>query len=451
MPPEKQKPALVAVPPATKDAETHGATLAGPVVQGPSPHGTPTPAARAPRHIRASAQHIVVPAVLIACAAVNILATDFYAPSLAHLPAYFSTTPELAYLTMSAYFLTAALAQLVHGPLSERFGRRRLLLIGYLGFVVASLLAAVAVSIHMLIAARVLQAACGSVSAAAATPTIRALYEEQRALKILAYFGMFVGVAPAVGPLLGGYVYVWFGWRAIFLILALFAAVVWLLVKRFVPETVNIAAAAPLSLGGALAEYRNILLRRRSLAVLLPAAFSFGALFAFIIAAPFILINGLGVATEDFGLVFMQMVFAFMLGSFVAARFAARGYPPMWLFSRSCLCLPFCGLVILAPVLFGVETVFSVMLGMCLVAFFQGWLIAGAPLTLLGTLRDDMRHGPAVALLFSLQFAGGALAGGLVGGFQDGSAAPFAWTLTAMTFAGAGLFLILRDGAAGQN
>ncbi|MDA8031316.1 MAG: hypothetical protein MPK62_09365, partial [Alphaproteobacteria bacterium] len=224
-----------------------------------------------------------------------------------------------------------------------------------------------------------------------------------------------------------------------------------LLLTRLFPETVNVAAAAPLSRGGALAEYRNILLRRRSLAVLLPAAFSFGALFAFIIAAPFILINGLGVATEDFGLVFMQMVFAFMLGSFVAARFAARGYPPMWLFSRSCLCLPFCGLVILAPVLFGVETVFSVMLGMCLVAFFQGWLIAGAPLTLLGTLRDDMRHGPAVALLFSLQFAGGALAGGLVGGFQDGSAAPFAWTLTAMTFAGAGLFLILRDGAAGQN
>ncbi|MGR4000596.1 MAG: Bcr/CflA family efflux MFS transporter [Alphaproteobacteria bacterium] len=452
--------AIVAVPPVAQDAATHGSTLTGPAIQGPSPHCAPAPAARAPSGARAragaGAQHIIVPAVLIFCAATNIFAVDFYAPSLPHLPEYFSTTPELVYLTASIYFFTAAIAQLVHGPISETIGRRRLLLIGFVGFIAASLLAAAATSIYMLIVARVLQAASGSVSAAATAPTIRALYDEQRALKILAYFGMFVGIAPAVAPLLGGYVYVWFGWRPIFLILAIFAALVWPLIYRFIPETVDFSTASPLSLRGALREYRDILSHRASLAILLPAALSFGALFSFIIAAPFILIDGLGVATEDFGLIFMQMVFAFMLGSFIAARFATRGFPPIWLFSRACVVLPFGALVILIPVMLGIETVFSIMLGMCIVAFFQGWLIAGSPLTLLGTLREDMRHGPAVALLFSLQYGGGALAGAFVGGFQDGSSAPFAWTLATMSFAGAVLFLFLRprssgDGAAGQN
>ena len=390
-----------------------------------------------------------VPAVLVGAVAVNISATDFYAPSMAHLPEYFSTSPELVYMTMSVYFLALCLGQLVHGPLTERFGRRRLLLLGYGGFVFFSLCAGSAPTIHALLAARAGQALCGGVTAVAVVPTIRALFREEEALKIMGYFGLAVGLAPALAPVFGGFVYILWGWRPIFFIIALAALGTWFLIHLLVPETVDLARARPLSLAATLADYRSVLARREALAVMLPTGFGFGGFFAFIAAGPFVLINRLGVPTERYGFHFMLMVFSYMFGSFLVTRLAGRGRTPLQLFRYSVLLAPLGGATVLLPVLFGLETVASVMAGVMIFAFFLGFLLASAPLAMLAALAAPPAGGAkdapaaaapagvAMAVLYAIQFGGAALGGGLAGGFQNGSAAPFAWTLAGLSGLGA--------------
>ena len=386
--------------------------------------------------------------VLVLCTAANILATDFYAPSMAHLPEVFSVPSSDIYLTMSLYFATACFMQLVYGPLSERFGRRRLLLLGYAGFILSSLCAAVAANFDIFLASRIGQAACGSVAAVVVVPTIRALFDEKDSLKIMGYFGLAVGLAPAVGPVAGGFVHVWFGWRMVFFLLAGFALLAWLAVMRLVPETVDTKNALPLSLARVLGGYRSLIQSRVTLAVILPATFGFGGLFAFISAGPFVFIDTLGIATEHYGFLFMTMVFSFMGGSLTLSRLARRGFAAERLFRFACLLLPFAGLIALLPVAIGIETVVSLLLGVCVFAFFLGFLIATAPLALIANLPEGVGSGPAVGFLYSMQFGGAGLAIGATGQFHDGTALPFALTLATMASLSACATLLLGRGMA---
>ena len=375
----------------------------------------------------------LVPAVLVLCTATNILATDFYAPSMNHLPEVFQVPPSDIYLTMSLYFATACFMQLVYGPLSERFGRRRLLLLGYAGFILSSLVAALASFFGVFLGARIAQAACGSAVAVTVVPTIRALFDEKDSLKIMGYFGLAVGLAPAIGPVAGGFVHVWWGWRMVFFLLAGFALLAWLAVLRLVPETVDTKHAPRLSAGRALGGYLALIRNRASLAVVLPATFGFGGLFAFVSAGPFVFIGTMGVATEHYGFLFMTMVFSFMSGSFTLSRLAGRGYAAGRLFRAACLLMPFAGLIALVPVAVGIETAVSLLFGVCVFAFLLGFLIATAPLALIATLPDGVGSGPAIGFLYSMQFGGAGMAIGATGHFHNGTALPFALTLA--TFA----------------
>lgn len=180
-----------------------------------------------------------LPIFLVACTWVSVLSTDLYAPSLPHLPGLLDTTEQVSKMTMSFNLAAFALAQLVHGPLADRLGRRSMLVLGITGFSVASALCALAPSITLLIAGRTLQGLLSSVPSVVVLLVIHELYGKGRAVQILGLHGMAVGVAPIMGPLIGGIIFVHFGWRANFWLLAAFAAVVAILVYRHVPETLK--------------------------------------------------------------------------------------------------------------------------------------------------------------------------------------------------------------------
>jgi DHA1 family bicyclomycin/chloramphenicol resistance-like MFS transporter len=140
---------------------------------------------------------ILIPALLISASFVSILSTDLYTPSLPHLQGVFDTDAEQVQLTMSLNLLGFALAQLLYGPLSDRIGRRPVLLGGMLGFAVASLGCALAGSIEALILARVLQGMTACAEAVIGYAVIREIYDEAGAVRVLGAYGMGIAFAAA--------------------------------------------------------------------------------------------------------------------------------------------------------------------------------------------------------------------------------------------------------------
>lgn len=377
---------------------------------------------------------------LLGCTSVSILSTGLYTPSLPHLTRLLATDAATIQLTMSLNLLAFSLAQLLYGPMADRFGRKRLLLIGLGGFTVASLACAQASGIDALLAGRIAQGAFASVASVVVTVIIRESYDETRAAKVLGLYGIALGAVPALGPVIGGYVFVLLGWRANFFILVGFAILMALFVAYVVPETGggNRGALNPRRMLGG---YARLLGNRRYMSHLIPLTGVFGALFAFVTAGPFVLIERLGVATEHYGFVVSVPIFAFMAGSFAANRMAGRVSIARQIHHAVLIAL--CGgLLMLVLMATGTETVAVILVGMSLHHFGLGVLLAAGYVGLLDSVPGDSR-GSAAALAGSAQVAGASLASFLVGAFHDGSALPMAATLALLCAFGAAGWMVL--------
>jgi len=397
-----------------------------------------------PRADKQDEQSWTVPAVLVACTGLSILSTDLYTPSLPHLPRLLASDPSIIQLTMSLNLAAYALAQLAHGPLADRFGRRRLLVIGLCGFFFASLACTTATGIGGLLAGRIAQGLTASVASVVVVLIIRELYDRERAVRVMGVYGMAIGVAPAVGPLIGGYLHVLTGWRSSFLLLAALTVPVLVLVLRFLPET---AVGDPRALRPAriLGAYGDLLRRPAYLRFLIPLSAVFGSLFAFVTAGPFILIEHLGVATQHYGLYYGLLILAFVAGSGAASRAAGKLAAERLVgLSLGFACGG--GLVLLLPLAAGLESLAALVAGMMLLAFGIGLILASGPICLLDASRSGS-SGPASALVGSLQLAAASLAGFLVGSFHDGTAWPMAATIAAFVAIGTLSYCLIRPGA----
>lgn len=381
---------------------------------------------------------------LLGCTSVSILSTGLYTPSLPHLTRLLETDAATIQLTMSLNLLAFSLAQLLHGPLADRFGRKRLLLIGLGCFAMASLACALASDIDALLAGRIAQGAFASVASVVVAVIIRESYDETRAAKVMGLYGIALGAVPALGPVIGGYVFVLAGWRANFFILVVFAILVAFFVASIVPETGGGKRGA-LNPARMLGGYARLLGNRRFMAHLIPLAGVFGGLFAFVTAGPFVLIERLGVATEHYGFAVSLPIVAFIAGSFAANRLAGRVSIARQIHNAVLIAL--CGgLSILVLVAAGFESVAVILVGMSLHHFSLGVLLAAGYVGLLDSVSDDSR-GSAAALAGSAQVAGASLASFLVGAFHDGSALPMAATLALLCALGAVGWIILGPAA----
>ena len=385
-----------------------------------------------------------MPAILIACTGVSILSTDLYTPSLPHLPRVFGTDASTVQLTMSLNLAAYAVAQLLHGPLADRFGRRRLLLIGNLAFLMASLFCALAADIGGLLAGRIAQGLAGSVASVVVMLMIRELYPEDKAVRLMGLYGFAVGVVPAIGPLIGGYVHVHIGWRANFVLLALLAIAVVLLIARWLPESGTRVPDA-LRPKRIFATYAALLSRPAYLRYLTPLSLQFGAIFAFITAGPFVLIDYLGVPTQHYGLCYAIVVAAYMVGCLVVVRLANR-MSPAQIFSTALPICPLGSLFLLVAVLAGYDTLITILSGVSIFAFGMGLVMASGPFCLLKAAGEG-RQGSASALCGSFQLAAASIAGLLVGSFHDGTALPFAATMAGLTLLGVLASLMLARSA----
>lgn len=351
------------------------------------------------------------------------LSTDLYLASLPSLATYFKVPAATVQLTLSLFVIGFGGAQLVVGPLSDRFGRRPVLLYGLAMYAGASLLCALAQSIDWLIAARFLQA-LGCCSAAVIGRTIvRDAYAPEDSARVIAKASTWLSLTPLLGPIIGSYLQVTFGWRAAFVVhstlsIALIAAVFFRL-----PETNTCKNSRALELSGLLANYRHVLGAREFWAYALPGALSFGSIFAFISGASVVLINVLQVPTAWFGYCFAFSVSGYMAGTLVCRHLLHRSGSVMALRLGASAALA-AGTLFLAVVLAGYAHWVVVVGAMFLTMCAHG---VNSPLSQSGSVTPfPLQAGTAAGLTGALYMAVAFVVGTLVGATYNGTLYPLA-------------------------
>lgn len=268
--------------------------------------------------------NILLTLILAGLTMVGPLAIDTYLPSFPAIAQTFQASPLLIQQTLSAFLFTFAFMMLFYGTLSDSFGRRPVILAALAVYVAASAGAAMAPSFGALLACRVLQGLAAGAGSVIGRAIVQDRFGGAEAQKILAHVMMVFGLAPAIAPVLGGWLQVAFGWRAIFWFLAAFGALMFVVVRRALPESLPLAQRQPFRLGRIAANYRTVLRHRQFLPLSVAVGLTFGGFALYIGSAAYFVINVLRLPETAFGWLFIPLVAGMVLGSALSAKLAHR-------------------------------------------------------------------------------------------------------------------------------
>ncbi|HUM17235.1 MAG TPA: multidrug effflux MFS transporter [Candidatus Nitrosotalea sp.] len=359
--------------------------------------------------------------LLTAVVGLGALSIDMFLPSLPAIAGAFDSRPATVQLTVTLFLMAFAASQLVYGPLSDRFGRRWVLIGGLALYSVAGLACALAPTIGILIGARVLQALGGGAGPVVARAVVRDLHERERAARVFSYMAMVQSLNPMLAPVVGGYVHESFGWRAVFYVLAAAGALFVALMAAGVRET-NVRRDHTALQPGAMGRNLAVLLTDRAyLAYVLVNALMFGGQFAFISGSSFVLIGALGVSPSIFGLCFGAVALGLTTGTVLSGRFGARlGLDRTILCGTTIGAAAGLGLAALAWT--GILTVAAIIAPMYVFAVGLGLTLPNGTAGAVGPF--PRMAGLAAAVAGFLQMTGSALYSVAVGHFYDGTARP---------------------------
>lgn len=270
--------------------------------------------------MRLSPHSFALSALLTALVAIAPLSTDMYLPAMPALAVYFGASTTEVQLTLSVYLVGFAFAQLILGPMSDRFGRRPVLIGGICVFAVASAACALASSITILIIARFVQAIGACAGAAVGRAVVRDIHDTKDAARLLAHMGTAMATAPLVAPLIGGQLTTRFGWQTNFIALVVIGIVLFAFTVLRLPETIRHANPLAMSPRRMVSNYLALLTNSAFQRFALANAFSFAGLFAFISGSSFVLITRFAMTPETFGFAFGVVVLGYMFGAQAAAR-----------------------------------------------------------------------------------------------------------------------------------
>ncbi|MCO6441636.1 MAG: multidrug effflux MFS transporter [Nitrococcus mobilis] len=375
--------------------------------------------------------------VLASFVALGPLATDMYLPALPAMATALDATPAEVQLTLSVYMIALALAQLVYGPLADRFGRKPLLLVGLVLFTLASLACALARSIEAMIVFRFLQALGGSAGPVLGRAAVRDVHGPLEAARILSYLGAATALAPALAPIGGGYLLVALGWPSVFLFLAGYGLVATALLWLALPEPLAPELRQSIHPVSIARNYRLLLQHREFVGYMLACAFTFAGLFAFLSGAAFVLIEFLGVSAQHFGYYFTLAVGGYIMGTLLAGRLSRRlGINRLLLIGGAIASLG--GALMAALALAKVFAALAVMLPMMLYMIGVGIVLPQSTAGAIGPFPQ--MAGSASALLGMVQMSVAAAAGVLVGHLHSGSPLAMAAIIALMGTAGLASF-----------
>ena len=359
--------------------------------------------------------------LLTTLVALGPLSTDLYLPALPGMTAAFATDVARVQLTLSVFLIGYAVAQLFYGPVSDRYGRRPAMLFGLVLYLLSSVACMLASSVDALIAARFFQALGACAGPVLGRTIVRDVYGPVQAVRVLAYISGAMAIAPMIGPFIGGWLTVWFGWRANFAALVLISAVQTVVVFRLLGESnahKDPAATRPRRI---LGNFRMLLAGKTYLGYLLCVSFGYAVLFSFISGSSFVLVGLYGLSPQWFGASFGFVVTGYIVGTLLTARYTLK-LGPGRMVGMGALFGIVPGTLMAALAIAEVHSVWAVLLPMfgCTVA--TGLVMPNATGAALAPYPK--MAGSASALMGFVQMALAAAVGIAVGHAYDGTAIP---------------------------
>ena len=258
---------------------------------------------------------------LVSVTFIGPLSLHLFIPAMPAVKEAFGVSTGMAQLTMSLAMFSMAFFTVAYGGLSDRFGRKRVLLGGLVLFTCGAASCMAAANMPMLLAGRILQGAGAGCGVVLARAIARDVYGQDRVAQVIAYLTAAYVLGPMLAPPIGGHLTVLFGWRALFVLASLVGLVVILAVAFAVPETRTRSAGAP---RGVFAGYKSLLRRPRFVGFMLQPGMMSAAFFTQATAASFLATEHLGADAAKIGLWFFAFPVGFMAGSFISGRVGAR-------------------------------------------------------------------------------------------------------------------------------
>ena len=381
--------------------------------------------------------------VLAVIAAVGPLATDMYLPAFTDIATDLGSNPSSVQLTLTTFMLGLGIGQLCLGPLSDRWGRRGVLVIALSVFAASSIAMTFTPNVEIFIALRTVQGLSGAAGIVLSRAVIADTEKGTAAVRAFSLLAMMVAIAPLIAPLAGGVISEFWGWRGVLAVVAAVTVLLLALACLFVHESLPPDQRHVGGISRTLANFARLLRHRNFLLLMVVVSMAFGTLLAYISASPFVAQVMLGMSPTQFSLAFAVGALSMVAANLLNARFAGRASPIRMLLIGS-------GLVLLAAV---AMTVFATTGTLTAAGFIPSAFVlsGGVALVMANTSAialglADFARGSGSALLGASQFLGGSIVSPIVGAWGEHTALPMALTmLTTSAIAIVCVLVVLRS------
>ncbi|MBH67620.1 MAG: Bcr/CflA family drug resistance efflux transporter [Rhodospirillaceae bacterium] len=386
------------------------------------------------------------PGVLIilgALAALGAAAIDMYLPALPSIERELGAQLGKSQHTLSAFFIGLGIGQLFYGSLSDAFGRRRTLMAGIVVYCAASFLCSFADNMVELIWARFLQALGAASGGVIARAMVRDVFTLDKAAQAQSIINLAFSITPLIAPSIGGWLLIWFGWRAIFFALSGFGVVCLIALYLKVPETLRVEKRNRLSFRAIFHGYWMIARNRRSVGCILTGAFAFSCMFTYFAASPFIFIELFGIPDEYYGLLFGVNVLGIIGANIVNARNVVKQGPILMLRIGISI-LSFGSIALFLSIFFTQGGILGILIPLFFIVGSLGFVGANAIALALDPFPD--LAGTTASLFGFVQMMLGAVAGVVVGFMHDGTVLPMGIIVLVFSlFSASSLIYFVRD------
>ncbi len=371
-------------------------------------------------------------------AALGPFSIDMYLPGFPTIAEDLGTGISQVSLTLTSYFIGISVGQLIYGPLLDRFGRKKPLMIGLGIYVIASLGCALVPDVQSLIGLRLLQALGGCVGMVASRAIVRDRFPVNEVARVFSALILVMGAAPIIAPTVGGYLTDHFGWRFIFVLLSLISVIMLLLVSFVLSESKSPDKSVSLRLGQVSRGYWRVLTNRNFLMYGLAGSLAMAGLFTYIAGSPFVLMELYGFSEKTFGWVFGINAFGFIAGSQINGILLKK-WDSVKITRITAV------LILLVALLLGLSFIFGVLAKAVLLPLLFSFLFLSGFInpntTALALEPFEKNAGVASALIGSFRMFAGAISSALIGILHNDTAGPMVWI---MMISGVFMFVLIQ-------